>query len=91
MTKQTYKISCERCGCEIVTTHHLQRYCTRCRADVRRETQRKACRRYKNKRVVNHKSVNEIIKELNAYNKEHNTSLTYGQYMLILEGVNGNN
>ena len=36
------------------------------------------------------KTLNEIMRELQVYNREHNTKLTYGQYVLKVEGVQAN-
>lgn len=32
------------------------------------------------------KTINEVMKELTEYNREHNTHLSYGQYILLTEG-----
>lgn len=40
----------------------------------------------KKKRVPSGKSIREILVELEVYNKEHGTSLTYGQYIELIEG-----
>lgn len=95
MGVRVYKISCERCGCEVITTDWRKKYCDLCREDVRREQAKsiwaKAKRKRLNKRTAPDKTIREVIQELETYNKEHNTRLSYGQYVFMTEGVNGNN
>jgi Zn finger protein HypA/HybF involved in hydrogenase expression len=46
------------------------------------------CRRIKEKKKpkVNYgKSVNQILKELEKYNEEHKTRLSYGQYVALVD------
>ena len=35
------------------------------------------------------KTIKEILRELQEYNRENNTNLTYGQYVLKIEGRKG--
>ena len=95
MRTKLYKISCACCGCEVVATNWLKKYCNECREIVRREQSRQSMNKSNQKKKVKYgtpsKSIRDIIKEVDAYNKEHGTSLSYGQYVLMTEGVNGNN
>lgn len=43
-------------------------------------------RRRKNAELIFKKTLNEIMRDLKAYNSEHNTHLTYGQYVSKFEG-----
>ena len=40
----------------------------------------------KEKRTPSVKSIKEILAELEAYNREHGTNYTYGQYIKLIEG-----
>ena len=40
----------------------------------------------KQKRIPSGKSIREIVAELEAFNREHGTHYTYGQYIELIEG-----
>ena len=83
-----YEKICINCGETFKTHGHSALRCVECRQQLERQKQRD---RYLIKKAKGHrlrpaKSINQILRELEAYNKEHKTHLTYGQYMLKVEG-----
>ena len=84
---------CKLCAGEF-TPNGNQRYCRECLRDRKREIDRtyeaKTKAKSKQKRKITatlrskyapSKTINEIVREVNAYNKKHGTHLTYGKYV----------
>ena len=77
------------CGGEFIAGHSAK-YCEYCKGNpcIMDNPKKREGRPgpKKKKRVPSGKSIREILVELEVYNKEHGTSLTYGQYIELIEG-----
>lgn len=84
MAKVYVKI-CDNCKRKFVARSANAVYCEDCRKKAKqiRIAKAKAKKPYYTR---SKKSLYEIIREMEAYNREHNTHLTYGQYVLKIEG-----
>ena len=84
--------TCSQCGEKFYTTQKVQ-ICPNCKEQnrIERETQQKEVYKAvksnnKPKKRKPFKSIPQIEKERVKYNKEHNTILSYGQYVALVEG-----
>lgn len=81
--------NCSRCGESFGAKSKYVLYCSNCRKEVAKEhsaasrTKKKAAG-YKPQNEI--KSMKQLLSELDNYNKEHGTYLTYGQYVAMVEG-----
>lgn len=84
-----YEKVCINCGQTFKTHGHGALRCYECNQDKRRQyfRDRLAKQKAEKERGLNPpKTLRELTKEVEAYNKEHHTNLTYGQYVLKVEG-----
>ena len=94
--KPLIEISCEDCATVFLAKSKRKRRCPECELLRRKETHKawmestksnntprtkKAPRR----RFGDNKDVHPILRELNRYNREHGTHLSYGQYVLLMK------
>ncbi len=85
-----YKLYCLQCGCEFEHRTRLKVYCDECidkrqkERNIKYMRERRKVRSKKNKILQKPKSIGEVISEMEAYNKEHGTKLTYGQYTQMI-------
>ena len=85
--------TCSQCGEKFYTTQKVQ-ICPNCKeqnAKDRLETQKEEYKSSNKQKVTvakhkKFKSISVIEKERAIYNKEHNTILSYGQYVALVEG-----
>lgn len=79
--------SCRRCGCVYKPNSFNQKYCSECGKLVIKETSNTWKKRNRerikarNKLLEPVQTIEEVIRELTAYNKKYGTHLTYGQYV----------
>ena len=66
--------------------------CPKCRQERQRLLKRENYIRKKERKYGENslKTIREIMRELKAYNQEHNTHLSYGQYVSQIEGRQAN-
>ena len=78
-TAKIYKRCCIVCGREFETERHNVQCCSE---ECTYKHRQKIRREWRKKRAVNHprSTLVHTIKELNEYNREHGTHLTYGKY-----------
>lgn len=84
------EIFCEDCGTLVITPGHNTTRCKECQKEHTRKQARERDRQRRNSRRLYPgptKSIPEIERERHIYNKEHGTSLSYGQYVLKVEGI----
>ena len=82
--------TCELCGCRYRASHWNSKYCDGCKRDARLQ-QNKESKRVK--RIIQQqkqarktqRNFDTLTKEIEAYNREHGTFLSYGQYVIIKE------
>ena len=79
--------NCPICYADFIPKQANHIYCEDCRQYRRHEIDayRESKKPIVVDRVSNIKSVDDIIRDMNAYNKKHGTWLTYGQYVMKLE------
>ena len=61
-----------------------KKYCNTCREIARRETNRKSMRSKRKPKKVLNLPLNKAIAILEAYNRKHNTTYTYGQFINLI-------
>lgn len=81
-------IYCVDCGKRFKSKARRVIRCPECRLEHKKIINRENYRRKKGKlyKTEPTKSINEIMRELKAYNKNHGTRRTYGQYVSLVEG-----
>lgn len=88
-----YKLVCKQCGREFIHTTFCKTYCDECSADRKRERNKKFMRKkrgsqisggYKTTTRRESKSLSQVVRELEEYNKEHGTCISYGQYVSMI-------
>lgn len=89
--------TCKDCGCTFLVhpRGHRAERCEDCREEhIRIRDQRNRLKREQKKRARMYpgpaKTIHEILRECRIYNQEHGTNLTYGQYVMKVEGVRTN-
>ena len=86
-----YEKECALCGETFIARSHSAKYCPECRDYAKIKRDRKYYAEKKNSYYKRSgKSIREIMRELQQYNREHKTNLTYGQYVQMIEGGHGN-
>jgi hypothetical protein len=79
-----YWLKCFDCDQMFYSTTEGKKYCPECAKKRKNASNRKYMRR-KRKPSVEVKTISEVLRELKAYNEEHGTCLSYGQYVLMTE------
>lgn len=83
--------NCEYCGQEFHPVIGPQIYCCReCADAVQRKRVRENARKHKKIdriKKVYRSALDDRLKELNEYNKQHGTHISYGEYMSMRERV----
>lgn len=69
-------LRCIQCGNEFTHWNNCKSYCPECS-----EARLKKNKGKKTKAKTSKQTLTEVLKELAEYNKEHGTSLSYGQYV----------
>lgn len=77
---------CEICGAEMIGVQPRRKYCDNCKEKNILESRMKFRKRQKEKiekkkRAV---SINSVLQSLEKYNQKHKTTLTYGQYVALM-------
>ena len=89
-SRRTLK-TCIVCGGEFMGGWNAK-YCEHCKASQNDTDKPKVWQgrpqviTFKKKKQNSGKSIREILAELEAYNREHGTKYTYGQYIELIEG-----
>lgn len=89
------ELKCIDCGDTFTAKIRTALRCPICKEKVRKQQHKEAAQRFRDNIKVSpirrtaqpEKSITDVLRELNAYNKEHNTHLNYGQYILKVEGI----
>lgn len=74
---------CRQCGREFTHWNANKSYCDECAEERKKNSIKKYVKKnqVKKKAKKSRQSLNEIMIEIAEYNKEHGTSLSYGQYV----------
>ena len=81
--------TCTQCGKEYYTNSPRKRICKKCEKVNRAENIRKTNELYKvytPRKKAKFKSIYQVIRDVEKYNKEHGTNLSYGKYVLLMGG-----
>ena len=82
-----YELTCINCGQTFKAHAPTALRCDECKQErTRKQHKAYMARRRKSAELIFKKTLNEIMRDLKAYNSEHNTHLTYGQYVSKFEG-----
>lgn len=80
-----YNCVCADCGTEFFNTSKRALRCEECRKQRDRDRAKRSYIKRKVKREkLPSKSIRQITRELEKYNKEHGTHYTYGQFVSLL-------
>lgn len=83
------ELQCIDCGKTFNARTRRTKLCDKCRQEHFRETKRR-CRRTaalkKHRPRLPKRSLQQICRELEEYNKIHRTALTYGKFVCMTEG-----
>lgn len=76
MKQKLFDLKCAECGKIFRNPDENERFCPECNKikESRKKPKKKA-------KSVKSKSIYQITRELEKYNKEHRTRLSYGQYV----------
>lgn len=98
--RKPIEITCIDCGVKFMAYSSKALRCETCREKAKNECNRRYMKGYRNAYKLEHAnagtyippkmSIGEKIKAMEEYNKEHNTHLSYGQYVLLTEGGKSN-
>ena len=78
MKQKLFDLKCVECGKIFRNPDENERFCPEC----------KKIRENKKPKPKAKKSVLQITRELEKYNKEHKTRLSYGQYVALVDNQN---
>lgn len=80
-------LTCNKCGKEFTHWNAQKSYCDECSTQMKRERNRKFMQKKRGKIPITqrNKSLDEIMNDLSAYNKEHGTCLSYGQFVSMIK------
>ena len=90
MAKRTkILLTCLICGNNFEALSYAAKYCPACKArydeELKLERARKSYHRRKARVTNAPKTIYQIIREMEEYNRQHGVSLTYGQYVQLLK------
>ena len=79
MKQKLFDLKCAECGKIFRNPDENERFCPECNKikESRKKPKQKA-------KSIKSKSIWQITRELEKYNKEHGTRLSYGQYVLLM-------
>lgn len=88
--KKPVQVVCVDCGCEFIAYSRAALRCEKCKEEnlrLKKKKSQEKCRGvYKNHKKLKPKmSIGEVVMELEKYNRENHTHLTYGQYVALKE------
>lgn len=79
MKQKLFDLKCAECGKIFRNPDENERFCPECKKI--KQSKKKARQKAKS---IKSKSIWQITRELEKYNKEHGTLLSYGQYALLM-------
>ena len=71
---------CCKCGAVFESESNNAKYCLVCRKEIKRKYPKPYLSKPKRK-TTEYKSLNDIVAELEKYNRMNGTNLTYGKYV----------
>jgi hypothetical protein len=74
---------CEKCGKFYYTSKECSTICEKCQSNDNQNYELSQTGKPKNRKKRAVKSISEILRDMEKYNKEHNTNLSYGYYVFI--------
>ena len=90
--RELIEVICIDCGCSFMAKSKAAKRCPECNLKHRKNQKQGYAENFKSTRKVKKKkqkpkSITQVLRELEAYNKEHGTRLTYGQYVERMEVI----
>ena len=85
----TFIKTCLICGKEYTANAYNTKWCKDCVTIGRKKRNADCRKRRKNAAIIRNKpytNINDVLRQMEAYNKEHNTCLSYGQFIQIKNG-----
>ncbi len=79
---------CTQCGAEYYTNSPRKRLCQKCEKENRQRNIKNTNEQYKvytPRKKAKFKSIYQVIRDVEKYNKEHKTRLSYGQYVASVD------
>ena len=96
MPRKKIELTCVICGRSFLTSCNNAKYCLECREKYQAEVKKDiAHRSYFKRKIALHnphperKTIWDVMRELENYNRTNGTYLTYGQYVLRTEILKG--
>ena len=80
MKQQLFDLKCAECGKIFRNPNENEKFCTECKKI--KESKKKSKPKVKPNKS---KSIWQTTRELEKYNKEHKTRLSYGQYVALVD------
>lgn len=77
-------LRCLNCNRTFYHTNVGKKYCPECELEIKRERNRNFMRK-KRRASVEIKALPEVMQELKEYNEKHNTCLSYGRYVAMVD------
>jgi tRNA(Ile2) C34 agmatinyltransferase TiaS len=93
--RKEYQLICVDCGGDFTAYSTKGLRCPDCKADHLRRSKAAAQARYRSTNYVSpkarkmspHLSIDEVLRQMETYNKENGKNLSYGEFVQILEGA----
>ena len=85
----TFIKTCLICGKEYTANAYNTKWCKDCVAIGRRKRDAECRKRRRNATKTHDKpktTIYDVLRQMETYNKEHNTNLSYGQFIQIKDG-----
>lgn len=85
----TYIKTCIECGKEYTAGQHNTKWCKDCVVIGRQKRDAECRKRRRNATKAHDKpktTIYDVLAQLDRYNKEHNTNLSYGHFIQIKDG-----
>ena len=80
MKQKLFDLKCAECGKIFRNPNEDERFCPECKKIKKRK--KKARQKEKS---IKSKSILQITRELEKYNREHRTMLSYGEYVALVD------
>ena len=89
--RQLIEVTCIDCGCSFMAGSKAAKRCPECNLKHRKNQKQGYAEDFKSTRKVRKKkqkpkSITQVLRELEVYNKEHKTHLSYGKFVELMAG-----
>ena len=89
--RELIELICIDCGCIFTARSKAAQRCPECNLEHRKKNKQGYAENFKSTRTVRKKkhkakSITQVLRELETYNKEHGTHLSYEKYVELMAG-----